>query len=303
MNYFRTIKSALDALIMGISQHRNVSQDVALQMAGGFLGNMSSQWRTGQNPMIAYGDPLCRFAYLYCHTAANAAICERFIRRRDTRNFIIEKLNQDEELKVCAFGGGPGTELLALTKVLCSESHYGALTSHGDVNFTILDNVPEWAESWSALETAIKSRMSEKYGARRLWPFTVSKFFQPFDMTKVEQYANIHHLFVHDLYLMNYVVSEIIAEHLALGGLINKMAEHAPSGARFLFIDRNQVPVVAMCRQLIQGAGLAEVDFAESSTNMDSDEQSSDLGNYITRVGWHPRVKWDGAFCITAAKP
>lgn len=304
MNYFRTVKSALDALIVGICQHRNVNQDVALQMAGTFLGNMSDQWRTGQNPTIAYHDPLCRFAYLYSHTAANAAICELFIRNHaPNRNFILEKVNNSEELKVCAFGGGPGTELLALSKFLCEENNWGTLTSHSEITFTILDNVPEWAESWSALETAIKTRMGEKYGPRRGWPFTVSKFFQPFDMTRVEQYANLHHLFVHDLYLMNYVVSEIIAEHQALGGLINTMASHAPSGARFLFIDRNQVAVVNMCRQLLQAAGLVEERFAESSTNMGYDEQSSSLGEYIQRVGWNPRVSWNGAFCITAVKP
>ncbi len=303
MTYFRTVKAALDALIAGISQHRGVPQNVALQMAGAYLRNMSEQWRSGQNPTIAYGDPLCRFAYLYCHTPANAAICELFVRKHlDTVQFILEKLNQSEELKVCAFGGGPGTELLALTKLLRRKHTLGELPAHGDVNFTLLDNVPEWAESWSALESAIKVCFTNDFGPRRDWPFTVSKFFQPFDMTKVEQYANLHQLFVHDLYFLNYVVSEIFTEHDALGNLINTMAAHAPVGSRFLFIDRNQDQVVDWCRTLLQNAGLVEVNFTESSTNMDHDEQSVQLGEYIELVGWNPRVNWHGAFCIVGIK-
>lgn len=304
MTYFRTVNAALDALIAGIAQHQAVAPNVALQMAGAYLRNMSQQWRSGQNPTIAYSDPLCRFAYLYCHTPANAAICELFVRKHlDTANFILGKINENEELKVCAFGEGPGTELLALTKFLRRQHGLGALKAHGDVNFTLLDNVPEWAESWSALETAIKAGFATEFGTRRNWPFTVSKFFQPFDMTKVEQYANLHQLFVHDLYFLNYVVSEIFTEHAALGNLINTMAAHSPPGSRFLFIDRNQDQVVEWCRNLLQNAGLTEVHFSESSTNMDGDEQSAHLGEYIGLVGWNPRVSWNGAFCLIGVKP
>ena len=304
MTYFTTVGAALDALIVGISQHRGVQSNVALQLAGAYLRNMSQQWRSGQNPTIAYSDPLCRFAYLYCHTPANAAICELFVRNhQDTLNFILNKINQDEELKVCAFGGGPGTELLALTKLLHRMNGLNRLQAHGDVCFTLLDNVPEWAESWSALETAIKADFSAQFGTRRNWPFTVSKFFQPFDMTRVEQYANLHQLFIQDLYFLNYVVSEIFTEHAALGNLINIMAQHAQAGARFIFIDRNQDQVVEWCRNLLQGAGLREVHFEESSTNMDMDEQSAQLGQYVGLVGWNPRVSWNGAFCLIGVKP
>jgi hypothetical protein len=241
MTYFGIVKAALDALVAGICQHRGVTQPVALQMAGVHLRNMSQQWRNGQTPTIAYGDPLCRFAYLYCHTAVNANICESFIRSHpDTVQYMIDKLNQNEELKVCAFGGGPGTELLAFVKMLKQAHQQGRIQSHGDINFTLLDNTPEWAESWNAIEGAIRAEFNAEYGQRRNWPFTTSKSFQPFDMTRVEQFANLVQLFVHDLYILNYVVSEIVTDNVALGNLINRMAAHAPAGARFVFVDRNQ---------------------------------------------------------------
>ena len=93
MTYFTTVKAALDALIAGIAQHRGVTPDVALKHASAYLSNMSDQWHSGQKPSIAYGDPLCRFAYLYCHTPVNANICDVFLRgHQETLSYIIEKL-------------------------------------------------------------------------------------------------------------------------------------------------------------------------------------------------------------------
>lgn len=304
MTYFGIVKAALDALIAGICQHRGVNQQIALQMAGAHLRNMSQQWRNGQTPTIAYGDPLCRFAYLYCHTAVNANICESFIRtHQETVQYIIDKMNQNEELKVCAFGGGPGTELLALVKMLKQAHQAGRLQAHADINFTLLDNTPEWAESWNALEAAIRVLFNAQYGQRRNWPFTTSKSFQPFDMTRVDHFANLVQLFVHDIYILNYVVSEIVTDNLALGNLINAMAAHAPQGARFVFVDRNQDDILARSRALLQGAGLQEVFFRDSSTYMDFDEQASELNDYIAGIGWRPRVQRNGAFCIIGVKP
>ena len=303
MTYFGIIKSALDKLIAGICKHRGVKRKVALQMARQHLQNMSEQWRSGQSPTIAYGDPLCRFAYLYCHTAVNANICESFIRdHEDTVQYMIGKMNEAEELKICAFGGGPGTEFLALTKLLKQRYQDGLLTSYSDIDFTLLDNTPEWAESWDTIEAAIRAEFANDYGKRRNWPFTISKSFQPFDMTRVEQFSNLVQLFVHDIYILNYVVSEIIADDEALANLVNTMAHHAPSGARFVFIDRNQDNVSERVSKFITGARLTELWKDESATNMDSDEQANELEEYIEKIEWKPRVQWNGAFCIIAQK-
>ena len=303
MTFFSTVKAALDSLIAGICAHRGVSRDVALQMAGTHLKNMSVEWRSGRTPTIAYGDPLCRFAYLYCHTPANANICDLFIRSDPaTAAFIVERLNRAEELRVCAFGGGPGTELLALTKFLRRAHGKDAITAHGEVVFTLLDNVPEWVESWGALETAIKADFARDYGVRRAWPFTISKSFQPFDMTHVEQYANLNQLLIQDLYILNYVVSEILGENAPLQGLINLMVDHAPMGGRFVIIDRDQDGISDRAETLLRNAGLTLTPIQKSTTNMDGDEQMADLGDYLNSIGWSPRVKWNGAFCVIGTK-
>jgi hypothetical protein len=80
MNYFDTIKAALDTSFAGICRHLNVNSKEAYRLVAQHLATMSKEWFTGDTPNIAYEDPLCRFAYLYCHTAANANLCEVAIR-------------------------------------------------------------------------------------------------------------------------------------------------------------------------------------------------------------------------------
>jgi hypothetical protein len=304
MKYFEIVKSALDALLAGICQHKGLSPEQALDMVGSHLKTMSKEWFSGDTPNIAYGDPLCRFAYLYSHTAVNANLCEVCIRSMDAiSEHILDRLNQTGELKVCAFGGGPGTELLALCKFLTGKFRFGKLNPHGDVNFTLLDYVPEWGESWNALESAIKRQFTAEFGQRRNWPFTTSKSFYPYNMTKVDQYANLVQLFEQDIYILNYVLSEIFADHQAFGDLINEMAKHAPSGARFVIIDRKQDNVLGWAKELLQGAGLTEAGLYQTSTNMDFDEQKAVLDGYQQFIKLSPRITWNGAFCLVGIKP
>ena len=128
MNYFEIVKSALDALLTGICVHKGLNPEQALAMVGQHLETMSKEWFSGDTPNIAYGDPLCRFAYLYSHTAVNANLCEDCIRSLDgIGEQVLGRLNETGELRVCAFGGGPGTELLALSKFLCGKFRKGKL--------------------------------------------------------------------------------------------------------------------------------------------------------------------------------
>ena len=301
MNYFRLVRTALDALVDGICRHRHVERTTAMQMAAAHLQTMREEWFSGETPNIAYEDPLCRFAYLYCHTAVNANLCEFCIRNSpDVQEHIHHVLDTNGELRVCAFGGGPGTELLALAKYLCNTREG---RPQGDISFTLLDIVGEWCESWNALETAIKDRLRTRFGPRNCWPFTISKTFLSFDMTQIEQYANLHHVFTHDLYVMNYVLSEIFGENEAFGGLINRMSESAPRGAKFLIVDRSQDVIIDRAREHLQNAGLTVGEVHRTNSNMDGDEQSDTLLEYYRLIRRNPRVQWQGAFWVVGTKP
>ena len=102
---------------------------------------------------------------------------------------------------------------------------------------------------------------------------------------------------------MNYVLSEIFADHKAFGDLVNEMSKHAPAGGIFAIIDRKQSKVTGWARELLKTAGLKEVGFYETSTNMDGDEQKIVLGKYEKFINRTPRITWNGAFCLAGIKP
>jgi hypothetical protein len=306
MNYFATIKGALDTSFAGICRHLNVNSKEACRIVAQHLATMSKEWFTGDTPNIAYEDPLCRFAYLYCHTAANANLCEVAIRNSPkVRKFIDTKLEGVEELRVCAFGGGPGTELLAISKHVLK----GQRTGHARITFTLLDRVPEWSETWNALEAQINAELKTTYGSFSKQPFSICKTFVPFNMAAASQYANLATLLQQDLYVMNYVVSELIGDHAKFQKLINLAAASAPAGSMFLIVDRDQDRVIQHATGLFSTAGLEVLTPKKTCTNMDSDEQMSALEPYITHIGRNPRVQWGsprtgrGAFYLVGVKP
>lgn len=267
---------------------------------------MSEEWHSGDAPSIAYHEPICRFAYLYCHVAANANLCELAIRTSsDVMSLINSRLDADEELRVCAFGGGPGTELLALSKHICKTRQ---TPNGGRACFTLLDSVLEWSESWNVLEKGINDYLKNKYGKIPQRPFSTNKSFYPLDMTKLSAFANLQYVFEHDLYFMNYVVSELVANTASLAAVVRSMANAAPSGAKLLLIDRDQQEVREAAISLFSDCAFVPGAIATTATKMDDDEQSSELKLYRDQIGRWPRTKWrndntgKGAFYLVASK-
>lgn len=305
MNYFTTIKAALDASFAGVCRHMGVTPTVATDSINRHLQTMNAEWFSGDRPTIAYRDPLCRFAYLFCHTAVNANLCEVAIRDSpDVTQLIRERLDQNQELRVCAFGGGPGTELLALAKLLTRIRPNGPVAR---LSFTLLDSVTEWSESWNALETQITAELRAGGQPFANWPFTVCKTFVPYDMTQVANYANMPNLFQQDLYVLNYVVSEVVGDEVNFQNVINTAAQSSPVGAKFLIIDRDQDAIREAATNLLTGAGLNVAQPVATSRNMDAEEQSDVLQIYINTVGRRPRVQWGrnggrGAFWVVGTK-
>jgi hypothetical protein len=249
-NYIRTVKAVLDNALEAVRIKMGLSVDEMNAALAGHLKTMTDEWFSGDVPNIAYGDPLCRFAYLYCHVAANANLFEVVIRNTpEVQQWITERLALNQELTVCAFGGGPGTELLGLSKHFLK---IGRTAPPISLSFTILDRVPEWAETWNLIEREVTTYLRARFGAFTNRPFSIAKSFCPFDMTKVEQFGNLVHLFGQDFFVLNYVVSEILGDSQKLQDVIAKMTESAPPGAIFLIVDREQDDVMARAQNLLQ---------------------------------------------------
>src|SRR6266849_2705382 len=113
IRYFETVKRVLDRSLATVCAKRGLTDEDAKNLLVQQLQTMSREWFSGRTPNIAYEDPMCRLAYLYCHVPVNANLFEAVVRASpDLSNFIRERLKAEGELKVCSFGGGPGTEVL-----------------------------------------------------------------------------------------------------------------------------------------------------------------------------------------------
>jgi len=300
-NYFKAMKAILAVAVPGIAEERGLTEEQVREAMVERLRFFSEEYRTGKKPQNDYSDPLCRLAYLYCYVPANANVCEIAIKRTgDLADFITEKLKDDEELKVCAFGGGPGTELLALAKFLVNERK-----KIGDcvITFTLLDEVEEWAESWNLIEGEIKNFLKKNFGKPSSWPFLISKSFVPFNITRMERYGNLKQLFGQDLYILNYVISEIYEEDelRGLGKLLNAMVQSAEPGAKMLIIDRNEWGVVNKVKNLLGDLKLDVSAVEETKENMDYDQETNDLGNQLIKA-YAPRLKWNSFWIIGTKK-
>jgi hypothetical protein len=316
MNYFKLIKAALDASFGPICRHKNIPVDQAPQAVKQHLGAMNKEWFGYEPAEIDYGDPLCRFAYLFAHTAANANLCEIAIRESPDVCRLIEQRAAEGELKVCAFGGGPGTELLALSKHLWKSRPNGP---HVQVIFHLLDRVNEWLESWQALDAEIKSVLKAKYGQFPKHPFSTCGYFVTNDMTKPHQYVNLPVLFSQDLFFFNYAVSEITGGnadyHTAnpqFLQLVTSAAGACKSGSKFIITDRDQDSVIANSQRLLEGAGLQVGQIGKVCRRMDGDENPDVLKTYSDDITRQPRTWWKGrygsnsnrgAFYLVGTKP
>src|SRR5579884_3625699 len=106
LNYFRLVKSALDRCVTSICEEKDITPDQARKEMTEHLKTFGDQYRTHKKPQNSYETPLCRAAYLYCYVPANANLCEIAINRSpDVVKLIKKRLEEDDELKVCAFGG------------------------------------------------------------------------------------------------------------------------------------------------------------------------------------------------------
>jgi hypothetical protein len=306
INYFETIKSALDALYPVICAHKGVSKKSGHNAVVEELRKMNKEWFKDLPANIDYSDPFCRFAYLYGHTAANANLCEIAIRdSTDVCDLIERRAKLKGILKVCAFGGGPGTELLALAKHLTNVRPTGP---HLQVKFDLLDRVDEWIESWKALEVEISRILNHHYGAFVNHPFSMSGNIYGKDMTQKHQYLSLPTLFDQDIFFLNYVVSEIGGNSKGISNnapsfveLMQHAAKSCKSGRKFIITDRDQNNVVSNATELLEACNLDVSKVVKVCTRMDNDEKPDIIFDYAGRDEsgkpiHRPRTWWKGVY-------
>lgn len=301
IKHFQILGNVIESHVETIARQRGVCLAEAYDEVIQHLKNNSAQWRSGEPPLIPYQNPLCRIAYLYGTAPVNANLIEHVFEEDTELAHYVEVLqNEKGQVSVCAFGGGPGTELLGIAKWIENRCFPAQIA----LEFLLLDRVNEWLDSWLAIKRQIELRFRENLGANRNnWPLTITGSFSTIDITNTTDFGNLVTVFDQDIYVLSYVVSEIFGNVQNLRSFATYMAEYAPSGARFLFVDRKEPRWKTEVSNLAAEAGITLSAFHDAFSNMSTDEQKTDLGRIYDALHekWEPRVTWN-AFWVVGTK-
>jgi hypothetical protein len=282
--YFIAVKNVLDHCIPQYATRLGLTVEEVYRRIGEHIEKTRNEHRS-PDPSIDYEDPLCRLGYLYVHVGANAALFEKSLVRTRHLALAVESAASGV-LTVCAVGGGPGTELLGLSRFIAETLD----TPPSRLSFTVLDRVAQWGESWSNLADQCRSILQARFAAPA--SPSVESNFQPIDVTDPGSYANYGWLFGQtDIFVFNYLVSENKVRMDAFRKALAAIVSASRSGSTYVFIDRLEADGAfsASTKQAIQDVGLASVkDFTIDGCMADSE---SDLGDYPKRLNARPR-RW-----------
>ena len=256
------------------------------------------EWYSNNVPNLNYQLQECRLAYLYIVAAANANVFKHVIENNEDLNtYILSLAQQNNELKVCALGGGPGTELMGLSKFFDRQQ----LGSCVHIDFQLLDKVQEWANSWYGIRNAINNAFRTEYGTNRsMWPVSASGNFIACDVTETNFLHNLGNIWGQDIYIINFLLSEVFNDDPGLRDFLREISNVAPQGARFVFIERRGSMWAERIHNIARESNLELSRFFESRENKDNDELPEDLGDAFLNLSQRrvPRLSWNVTYSI-----
>ena len=271
-----TSQKPLDEVLQEISAHIEVT----------------SREHQSDEPDIHYDDPLCRLGYLYMHAAANATLFERVILGSHDLRLKISNASQGV-LNICSMGGGPGTELLGLAKYLLNQPK---LIPPRKISFTVVDNVPAWADTWTQLAEATEEELRSSVNQNGLQLPTVAPMFLPYDILNLSSYPNHTVQFNKlDIVVFNYIFSENKTKLDQALEALRELAKVTGNECVFVVIDRleRKPQFTADVVGIFESTFGMTIDCYSLGGNLDHDEQTSEMGDMLIHtLKRTPRVKF-----------
>lgn len=302
LRFFELLGPVLTKRIEYVAQHGGMTDAQVRQLILEEANRNRSEWFSNNVPNLNYHLPACRLAYLYIVAAANASTFAWILENdQDLNQHVLDIAKNKRELNVCAFGAGPGTELLAFAKFFD-----GAQLGHAvQVEFQLLDIEQGWQDSWYGIRDAIKNHFRAVYGPSFSdWPMIPSGNFTAQDVKDIAGMDNLGDIWTHDVFVINFLLSELFNDDPGFRAFMTAVAKRAPSGSRFVFIERRgsrwQDRMTACARE----AGLILSEFREQEGRMDNGDSASLLGDIFTQLssapeqGRVPRNRWNVVYSV-----
>lgn len=298
MNCFETVKAVLDRSVTELLNVEALTPEQG-QAVGAQLELISHEWRLGGAPN--FHDALCRFGYIYCYVAAHAHLTEMACNAsQEIRRLVREKVTKNEPMRVCLFGGGPGTEVLGLAKFL--SMRVAGEEESITVDVLVLDRQPAWRENLDLMVQVVHEEFAESGVA-----ITLNVEFREFDFASPGPH-DLRTILDRDLYIFNHAISEFAGDAQYIDALVVAIADRMAPGSILLILDREQNAILARAREMVRIAGLQE-SARTGIRNLENDEQCAVVRDaYMGLIGRHPRVKFgelrmdQGAFWVTGSK-
>jgi hypothetical protein len=296
MEYLDILQATLTETCDIICEEYDLDRQEVFDKTEIFIKKNSAKWRQS-DPDIDYEDPFCRMAYIYMNVAIHAHLIKQALSSFPrTTELIRDRIGSGEALRVCALGGGPGSELLGLVDFIEELKPAGAPVY---LDFVLVDRVKEWDESWHALKQGIDNRLRAQYGSNRgRWPILISRSFLSLDAANLDDFRSFSTRFSDtDLYILSYLVSEMQASVTHLASVLEFLTARSDPGSLVLFIDRNQRAVREVVGTLIdQNDGLASLGLSKERGRLIID--LTELGEWYIHIPSVPRQKWLTFFAL-----
>jgi hypothetical protein len=300
--YFELLGAVIDKEITFISEQLGKSTDEVYELILDEAERNQSEWYSNRVPNLNYHFPACRLAYLYIVAAANASTFQHVLEsNQDLHNYVLEIAKDRHQVKICAFGAGPGTELMAIAKFF-EQQNFGNSVS---VDFQLLDKVEEWTSSWYGIRDQINEHFRSQYGTNRSkWPMIPSGNFLACDVTELERLPYLGNVWEQDIYVINFLLSEIFNDDPGLRAFLSQIAKFAPTGAKFVFIERRGFMWQQRMENIATEAGLTLSPFVESRSNGFAGEDPTSLGRIYESIqeSRKPRLNWNVVYSIGTKK-
>jgi hypothetical protein len=237
---------------------------------------------------IDYRDPATRFAYMFTYVAYHAATVARLFEILYGGYESVHQLFNQPRLKVSCLGGGPGSEVLGLYKFLRAVDPPGLQT----VAIDLIDRVNHWAEEWP------DTVMEALHGAA--WHLVPT--YYSFDLTQPKDWKGRQRHLRADLFLLVFLLSELLGHKAEAEPFFEDLLGRAASGSQLFYVDNNAWSMHGWFDALLETHGWETVAENSGPYVMPSDEDKADLGEFLDRFEFSPRLTGD-IFWKLARKP
>ena len=284
--YFAIVKEVVEQGIKDYIAAHGIGRDEVLTKIWTCIDHTSQQ-HNQPDPNIDYGSPLCRLGYLYRHVGLQATLFERVLSNDQMLQSTISNPFDYEELTICSLGGGPGTELLGLIKWLSRDN----VLIPNRINFTVMDNVNHWAETWTQLARASEQTIQATKGQSHL---VIAPTFLAADVLAPSSYSGYPSMFKDTkVVVFNYLLSENQSRLDVAQPAIAALVDAVGDGCNFVVIDRleQNTKFVQEVVELFESL-FGQVKIEHLGGVMDSDEQASELGDELRSRLRSPRLRF-----------